>query len=493
MKMIDSPNLSNRWLRVLWVIFLLSLPVTSFPYLPSALGGTATVRPLAIYPLLVLVIVVFGWRVFRERLPRSFLPLFTFILVALISSVLAAQRSVPDFRGVSSLDRIIRNLLTLGLGVSFYTVVALIPKTREDLLFTVRWLLIGFSVTLLWSSAQSLYVLNLKTNPVFWEPIFDRLNEIHHFFSIRNLQQRRVTGLAYEPSWYAEQLSILVLPWLMTAIVRRDSFFQWRFKWLILEDILFAWSTGIMVLTFSRIGLVILFVLIGITIMVGTQRKTDSKNIVARTLSSGKFWQRLGLFAVVFVFLGAVTFSVSSNNKYFSRLWSYWTDEEAAGDYLTYIAFGQRFIYWDAAVDMFEQEPVFGVGLGNFALYFEENLPEIKLYRYPEILELIVPEKGANELVTPKNLFVRVLAETGAVGFAFFGVFLLNLFGLSLGLWWHKSGDQLAYLVGRAGVLGLLAAALVAFSTDSFAMPNMWVMAGIITAASRMPLQPQQS
>ncbi len=485
MKPADNSAFSNRWVRILWVFFLVSLPVTSFPYLPAAIGGTATVRPMAIYPLVILLVLVLGRQIYRDRLPRSFLPLVIFILVALVSSALAAVRPVPDFRGVTSVDRLIRNLLTLGLGVTFYLVVSMVPRTREDLIFTVRWLLVGFGIALLWSSLQSLYVLNIRSNPDFWKPVFDRLNEIHHLISTRNLQRRRVTGLAYEPSWFAEQLSILVLPWLMTSVIRRRSFFNWRINFLIVEDIMLLWATGIMVLTFSRTGLVILFLLLGITMLIGTQRDIDSKNPLLRTLSAGKFWQRAGLFAAVAVILGAVVFSASANNRYFSRLWRYWSDEEAAGNYWTYIAFGQRFIYWEAAAQMFEEHPVFGIGLGNFALYLEDHLPVVKLYRYPEILDLIVPEKGADELVTPKNLFVRVLAETGAVGFVFFGVFLIQIFGEALALWWRKDPVETYYMVGRAGVLGFLAAMLVAFSTDSFAMPNLWVLAGLITAAGR--------
>lgn len=480
-----------RLLRGLWALFLLSLPVTSFPYLPSALGGTATVRPLAIYPLLLLLGYIAARRLFRTPLPRALLPLLVFALVAVVSGLFAALRPVPDFLGVSSLDRVIRNLLTLGLGASFFLVAALVPQSREDLRFTVRWLLIGFGAALLWSTFQSLYVLNLRSNPAFWRPYFDFLNEIHHFFSTRNLQPRRVTGFAYEPSWFAEQLCILVLPWLLTSAIRRRSVFDRQFRGLLVEDVLLLWSTGILVLTFSRTGLVILFVLLAITVLVGAQRRDESKTGRLRLLSAGNFWQRLGVFAGIALVLGTVIFFASANNRYFSRLWRFWSDPEATGDYWTYIAFGQRFIYWEAAFNMFEQEPVLGVGLGNFALYFEEALPDIKLYRYPEILELIVPEAGAAELVTPKNLFVRVLAETGLLGFGVFVAFLLVVVADALGLWWRKPPDATALLFGRAGFLGLAAAFLVAFSTDSFAMPNLWVLGGLVTAAAGIPASPE--
>lgn len=39
---------------------------------------------------------------------------------------------------------------------------------------------------------------------------------------------------------------------------------------------------------------------------------------------------------------------------------------------------------------------------------------------------------------------------------------------------------------GIGGLLGLIAFGLVAFSFDSFAIPNMWVIFGFITAAMRL-------
>jgi O-antigen ligase len=472
-------------LKVLWAAFLVALPVTSTPWLPEALGGATTVRPLAFFPLFPLIVYLLARRLFREGLPRALLPLVLFAVVAVIGGALAAVRPVPEFRFVTPLDRVIRNLLTLGMGASFYLAAALIPRTREDLKFTVRWLLIGFGVSLAWSSLQAAYVLNIRADPVTWEPFFDRLNTIHHWISTRNLQERRVTGMAYEPSWYAEQLTILVLPWLLVAAVRRESVFNRRLGAFLIEDALLVWTAAIMMLTFSRTGLVILFLQVGLTILVGSGRKgADRSGLFARLLAPENLVRRIGAFALVAVLFAAVVFSVGSRNRYFSRMWRFFTDEEAGGNYWAYIAFGQRFAYWEAAVSMYAVQPVFGIGVGNFALYFEDHLPHIPLYQYPEILELIVPAQGYNELVTPKNYFLRVLAETGLVGLAAFGGFWLVVTGSALDLQLHPRGDEQRYTWGRVGAVGLLACLLVAFSTDSFAMPNIWVFMGLITAAA---------
>ncbi len=468
-----TTTLFGRLQRGLWAVFLVSLPVTSFPFVPGVLGGKSTVQPLAIYPMLGLLILVLP-RLFKRRLPRAFVPLFVFGLVALISGALALVLGIPAFKEITVLDRGIRNVLTLAIGGGFYLIVALIPEDREDLWFTLRWLLVGFVVALAWGTLQAVYVV--PPNSSGMRKYFDLLNELQHWISTRNLQRRRVSGMAYEPSWFAEQICILVLPWLLTAVFRRFSLFRWRLgKWQT-EDFLLVWAVGILILTYSRGGLVILFVLLGLSFL-GWR--------TAKSVTGKRTWEgvkRILLAGGVVAGLVVVIVLLGSQNKYFSRLWSFWTEEgEGGGNYWTYIAFGQRFVYWEAALNIFEEYPVFGVGMGNYALVFEEALPDVPLYRYPEVLELITPEKKQAVLLTPKNLFVRVLAETGLVGFAVFTGFLGVVLGEAVRLW--LADDEERRFWGQAGVLGFVAACLVGFSTDSFATSNMWVMFGVITAA----------
>jgi O-antigen ligase len=109
-------------------------------------------------------------------------------------------------------------------------------------------------------------------------------------------------------------------------------------------------------------------------------------------------------------------------------------------------------------------------------------LPDRPLAQTPEVLRLVTPDVGRNRLITPKNLYFRLLAETGLVGTAFFLAFVTAILGCALYLWLSSDRDQKFW--GTAGLLGLLAFALSAFSYDSFAIPNMWVVFGLITAAA---------
>jgi hypothetical protein len=138
----------------------------------------------------------------------------------------------------------------------------------------------------------------------------------------------------------------------------------------------------------------------------------------------------------------------------------------------------------ETAYQVYDDYPILGVGLGNYAFYFNEKLPDRPLAAIPEVLRLVVPEAGNSRLITPKNLILRVMAETGMLGLATFIAFIMAILGCALYLWFSPNLEVKFWGVG--GILGLIAFGLVAFSFDSFAIPNMWVVFGLITAAMRL-------
>jgi O-antigen ligase len=460
---------------VLFALLLVSLPLTSFPYFPPALGGAAQVRPLALYPLFLLVLVATLPRLWRSHLPRPLLAFMAFVLLAVISTLLATFNGVEALRGVSLLERGARNLLTLGIGAALYLTVALLPTTADRLNSALRWLYIGMGAALAWGSLQIVYIL------YFVPQYFDLMNRLQRLISTRRLFNRRISGLTYEPNWFAEQISFLLLPWLLAAVISGQTVFKWRWRGVTVESVLLLWATVVLVFTYSRAGLFVLVMLLLTGLALARPRWPG----MALNPSRGRrLLQQIVLAVVILAVLAGVLFAAGSQNNYFSRLWRFWTDPESGDSFLTYIAFSQRFTYWEAAYSMFAEQPLFGIGLGNFAFYFADHLPDQPLYRTPELLRQITPAEGRNTLVTPKNLHIKILAETGLIGMAAYLAFLLALAGCAVYL--YSRAPAPARFWGRAAVLGLVAFAFAALSYDSFALPNMWVVFGLITAAARV-------
>ena len=508
---------------IAWAFFLIALPVTSFPYFPGGVGGDTLIRPLSVYPLMLLLVLVTLPRLFTRPLPRTFLPLLAFSVVALASSVLGMLYGVDALKGVSMAERLVRNLVTLGIGGAIYLTVALYCTTWEALDRSLRWLYAGFAIALLWGSLQAVYVIHYSPG------YFKLLSAVQSFISTRRLFTTRISGLTYEPKWFAEQISFLLLPWLLGAIIQKRSAFQWRFTtpWHIwqkktarredtgqedsteentgrenpaptkrrevtVEMLLLGWAVGVLIFTYSRTGLFILLMAAFLSVLFAARQRREQRAISmprARPHSRSRVWLQALLAVVV---LGTVILLAGTQNRYFSRFWRYWTDENRPANktYLEYIAVRQRLVYWETAYHIYEAYPWLGVGLGNYAFYFDAMLPDQPWNQQPEIIRQLTPGEGSVRLITPKNLYARLLAETGLVGTIVFTTFVIAVLGCALALWLAPpDSDRRARYWGVSGLLGMAIFCAVIFSFDSFAIPNFWVVFGLITAAAHIPRQ----
>ncbi|HEY9528417.1 MAG TPA: hypothetical protein VIR02_15100, partial [Anaerolineales bacterium] len=129
--------------RLLWGAALFTLPVTSFRYFPL-LGDNTYVRPLALYPIAILLpLLTLQFMQKKETLPRAgtLIPLLAFLLVALAATGIGLLLDPLPMRGFEYPGRVFRAWVTLVIGVSFFLAAVWMNRTEEDLRFSIRWLL----------------------------------------------------------------------------------------------------------------------------------------------------------------------------------------------------------------------------------------------------------------------------------------------------------------------------------------------------------------
>ena len=479
--------------KILWAAFLVSLPVTNFPYFPAALGGSkVSVRPLLIYPLLLLVLVILP-SVWKRKLPRVWLPFLVFFFLVMISSLLPLFSGVTSEMSELSLSsRLIRTLFTLFLAGAIYFVVSLMPLSEGDLDFTLRWLYVGLVISLIWATLQLIYILDLIPG---W---FDIMKKMQRHITISRGNTGRLIGLTQEPSWFADQLAALYLPWIYASVLRNRSVFKRITKWLTVEWVLFGWVGVILVFTLSRSGYLTAAAVLFLGFLFFRTKHRDLKDQAQTggffTRMQNKFLQLPGFLRVVIpgliliVALGAGIYFASRNNNYISHMWDYWlrtsTEFQDLGKrtlsgYIRYIGFGPRFVYWETAYNIFRSYPLLGVGLGNYTFYFSDFMPARQVGYMPELLRILVPDKPS--IITTKNYIARLLAETGIVGTAAYISFLIVLGGQGLYIWLSRDQNQKYW--GAGILLGMIAFLMNTFSYDSFAIPNPWIIFGLATAA----------
>lgn len=462
--------------RFLWALTLVCLPITSFRYMPFMGSGTM-VRPLSIYPLALLLVVI-AIRLWRKEIqrpwPASLTVLSLFVLAALASTAIGATFAPIELRGSDYTDRALRALLTLPIGISFFLAAAWMNQRPEDMRFTVRWLLVGLAAHLVWGIIQ-FFGLNFGFRRA--------LVQFQELFSVRGLvKNKRISGFAFEPSWLAAQLSMLYLPWLMGLVIEKagirlpqGSFWEKMKYWL--EPILLVVSLAILVMTYSRSGLFVVVVAGLVTLLFSGGPLFG----VIRTWWVDDFrsapWLRFGLAGL----LAAVVLGggfLLADKGYIASFWE--SDASDLWDYLVDVSLGPRMAYAVAATQAFDINPFTGVGLGASGFHIYGNLPDDVLINVPEISRALSP--ASTQFPNPKNLYMRLLVETGMLGTVLFVLFWLNLFADALELR-SRPGREPRALAAMA-IFTLVAVALQAASQDSFAMPELWLNLGVLAGIS---------
>jgi len=466
--------------RILWGAALFTLPVTSFRYFPF-LGDSTYVRPLSLYPIALLMpLLLIQWMRGKTSLPRTgtLIPLIGFVLVALAGTSLGVLLDPLPLRGQEYFGRVIRAWATLVIGVSFFVSAMWMNRDEDDLRFTVKCLLAGFVMDVLWSGVQSL---------AFYTPLLNKVTVTYwqRAFSMRELvKTNRVSGMAYEPAWLAGQIATVYLPWLFAALLTRIR--VTRFKWL--EFVLLGAAVILLLATFSRGGLLTAGIAFILTFLFAgrTEIKAAWNWFTAGFRGGVSLVLRLGVIAILIT--GVVGAGLFLGQKgYITRLFN--SNAQSIEEFIVANSAGARAAYTFGALGAYEESPIMGVGLGASGFYIYDHLPDWSMTTVPEIARQLSPD---NRLIpNPKNMYARLLAETGLIGFFLFIAFQFSLLGDALIA--LKNNSSLIRFLGIAGLFTWIAVAVYNVTQDSFAIPNIWINFGILTGMTMFALESDET
>jgi hypothetical protein len=480
---------------ILFGLVLIGLPLTSLPLLTDIFGSMT--GPVSFIPLAGLVIIwLLPYLIRRGKLPSEILPLLYFVAVAVIISTGAFFLDGMYTRGRDFFDQTIRAFITLGIGLGFYiTLSAYIQQGKTFLRQALIFIYIGGFLIISWSLFE-IILMRTRGGFEFFPEWVKNLKSMLAMQTPGITKTNRLTGFAYEPSWYVLFFDLTLFPILLSAIFQRKSLFNFRLWIFQVEDIMLPFGLIAFAFGFPRIALIALFVMLLYLGLLSVQKLF--KKLYA-WISKKKFvkhpdslFPKAMLLVLIVVIIGGIIFSatavfikIGSERDYRYQLF---LDKILSGELLKLdfteddiilmardLAFYERTIYWYGGWHIFGDYPL-GVGLGNAGFYFVDRMNSLG-YGSFEIRQLLYQ---ANHVINTKSLWVRLLAETGIVGFF---VYLTWLYVL-----WRSAGfiqkrpDPLMKIVGLAGRLFLLAYLVEGFSVDSFAIAYPWVGASLITA-----------
>ena len=410
----------------------------------------------------------------RGKLPLQSLPLLAFGLFAILTSLLSFFVQIPAFQTAVVWRQVREGLVTLMIGLAFFVISASWPTTEDRLQRTLRWINWSGLVIIIWATIQG----------ISWEMFThwpDWIRSIQKLISAGTLFRGRVVGFTFEPSWLAHQLNMLYLPLWMAASFLRKTVHRKNFLGFSLENLLLAGGIVMLYISKSRLGLLafllcVAFLLFELSLkIVGWLRGKVTRE-------SAKRWVTIlfyvGLLLLTIAMLVGTGFYLSKADPRMRQFFDLETlREKSFLEYAEQLAFSARIVYWQAGWDIFGERPILGVGLGNAGYYFYDKLN-------PYAWELIEVRNYIYHFPSPpniKSLWMRLLAETGIIGFLLWisWLFLIVLTAIAL----RKQAESTSRLLGLAGILATLALALDGFSLDTFALPYYWVTFGLVTAA----------
>lgn len=467
-----------------WALLVLCLPFTSSPIVAKLMGGTMVAVPSGIILFIFLIV----WMLPRfwkgVEIPSHTLPLFLFLLIALISVVVGYWRDIPAFKGINPLKENIEAIITLIMGICFYLAAMLWLKEGESekkIKQTLRLISYAGMLIFVKAFAEVLLWRSMGMYP-------DWFYSMHRLFVTGPLFDNRIAAFTYEPSWLANLLNLLFLPYWLASTVTRFSAFEkklWKFQ---VEDICLVLGAATLFFTLSRLGYVSFLLMLGILFIRGTiwfttwiQNKLQQKNSRLKE-KTPQLLLRIGIYlVVVLVYLGLILgagFALRSLDYRNEDIFNIQLEDFDLKGYAEDLAFGARLSYWLGGWNVFNKYPFLGAGLGNAGFHFADTLPD-SAWKLIEVRQLFYRSNG---VLNVKSLGFRILAETGILGFSAFLCFLLMIFVVITKLFREKR--KLSILIGWMGAFTLAAFFIEQLSMDSFALPYFWISFGMVSAAS---------
>jgi hypothetical protein len=485
-----------RSIDYLWILLWVGLPLTSFPIIGWMTKSQAA--PFSAIPLGLLAAVWFIPQVLRGRqLPREVVPILFFALAGIVSSATVYFLDDALYFGSRTFwGQSLRALLTLSIGMAFYLLTTTWSHSEASLRRALQWIYIGGAVMLLWGLMQTVIIFTMDGHfPVFLEKI--RMWLVIQYYAVR--EGDRVASLAYEPSWFAHQLNLLYLPLWLASTYLRKSVFKIRFFRLSVENILLVFGLVEFLLSRPRIGLAAFLLVLAFLFIksnVNTVKRInhyliDRYRLDKKSRKTGRILITLLIsFAMITLYLVIAYLIVYVGSKFDARLALLFEPIPKAEleiikalneGTLLYIGsrlkFLERVIYWLSGWHIFSEYPIFGIGLGNAGFFVQSHVPQTG-WMTSELRNLVYRLGYA---VNTKSYWIRILTETGLVGFSLFITWLAGLWRSARFL--LDNPNKTYRLIGLAGQLALVAFILEGFSLDSFALPYLWITAGLLSAA----------
>ena len=194
---------------------------------------------------------------------------------------------------------------------------------------------------------------------------------------------------------------------------------------------------------------------------------TGSRAVLLAMFAFGGLYLLMVKFPGRSVLLGLMTLAAIAILPFIEELMPQFRDGVSLDAYYQDTRYG----FWTTALNMIREEPLIGVGLGNFT------------NAYPVFMTAPTLHKP----YMPHNVALGVLAETGIIGLLFFTIFGFTTLWI---LWTiFRSAPTVQYrMLGAYGLTAFVSFTLFGLTSNTLDFEYAWITAGLVIALHRVSM-----
>lgn len=440
----------------LFIMAIIVIPFNNLPYFKNILGEAAFQAPIYFF---ILIILLYFIKVLKEREiftfnSAAFKVLIIFYIWMFISIIINIKGIVnASFKGRSGIEKLIFQIpIITVVFLGLYCIVMIMTKNNIDFKNIRKYILLSFIIPACYSILEVITLLRI----VDASTIIERISYLIHYYYRGEMYWRGIRSVSGEASYFAMYVSFAI-PWIL-SYVYTESGKKTKFKYLVI----FTYIVSLIFLSKSRVGYIILVTQL-VLFVIGIFITKSKKNIIITTVVVISIIGNLILIENVFykenaeintansLKVESVVQSISDNNN------------------MSNVA---RFGMQITAANMALDNPVFGVGLGQFGFHAKDYITKNAL-RSSEV-KFWLDEKEKSGWPPAFSIYARILAEQGLIGL-FLWISLWAYVILSSFIKYLRTKDifLLTYIIST---LGVLASGL---NADTYLYFPYWICLGI--------------
>ena len=461
----------NKVLLVLFLISIVLIPFDSLPYMKGVLGELGVRGP--VYTFIPIFIVIFIYFIYKKKIYFKWnlekVLLVIFITWTAISASININTIIHnEFKERNGLEKLILQIMVLAFMVLIMYATEYIVSLNNISLKTIRkYILISFIFVSLYSFLEILQVYGILNV----ENILRKISYYIHYLNRGNLYGDRIRSITGEASFLGMYVAF-AYPWVVSYILTEK-----RYTKKILYGIVVLYMLLLVYLTKSRVAYAVTMgemVLILFGILLFDRKKLNKVLIVIITICS---MLSINSFNTLNSYIMSIRQQQGSTDEVIDDGYNI---DMSVGDVVqslnskTNHSNIARLGLQKSAINMGMDNPIIGIGLGQFGFYADQYIEEdarisfeIQRWTNPEEVDFWPPAFA---------LIPRIVAEQGFVGAAIFIAFLLVTM-IKFFVKYVKANENTMEILTMVSLIGVIVST---FNADTYGLPQFWILLGII-------------